>query len=428
MAVYSHIKDGPVAQQRAVISVLFHESDHKDSTVEQKKYYHRYCDSACDFYRHWKAKLPLEDFKKNTTQAYKDDSGISKEVPWEAGIFAGLDYCYPLAYKQLLDHMGMLANLELLSRCGTLRTSNANESIHSKFFKCIDKDKDYGVPRFEFIAEQIALRHNFGYYKSSMLHVFGTMGKRAKVVLQQCDRDAARVSKRVYASIRTHRGKTHRAKVKHQYKPQEKAPCMDNTARHSDDPDEPQCPPQENSTPMDVDDYPSPPELVHHSNISRNSRDSYSTPPYLSQETGAPFPPLYTPPPYPPSPSPPRTEIREPHTLPSHHSSSDEGQQTGPPFSPYCTPPPFLPSPSPPRSAFREQPRHHSDPDEGPSCPPKKRKNPKKKPKKAPRSACRESHIPPRYDYSSDEGSSCAPKKRFKKLWIQSGAYGQDDD
>ena len=49
LAVYSHCDDGPEVQSKAVHSILSHELDHKDTTPQQKIFYHRLCDKTCGF-------------------------------------------------------------------------------------------------------------------------------------------------------------------------------------------------------------------------------------------------------------------------------------------------------------------------------------------------------------------------------------------
>ena len=61
--------------------------------------------------------------------------GNVEEVEWLHVMFAGLDSCYPSAYKQILDTMHRISNLELMQFCRTLKTQNANESNMLKKIK-----------------------------------------------------------------------------------------------------------------------------------------------------------------------------------------------------------------------------------------------------------------------------------------------------
>ena len=191
------MQDGQRVQRRAVISIIFHELDYPEADVEQRIYYHRFCDTGCDFYKHLKAKKDPKHYKKETT---KDGNG--NQVPWKKGIFAGMDTVQPLAFKQLCETVVSFANPTLISRCQTLRTTNANESAHSKIFTVLNKRKYHGHERFKFGCQHVILAHNFGHLNSSFLHVLGTLSRTAVTDLAYMDREAVRNASRRYADPR----------------------------------------------------------------------------------------------------------------------------------------------------------------------------------------------------------------------------------
>ena len=234
------MSDGPEAQRRAVLSIIFHELDYQEADVEQRLYYHRFCDTGCDFFKHIQAKKDPSQYKKDTT---RDTQG--KKVPWTKGIFAGMDTVVPIAFKQLCETVVAFANPTLISRCKSLRTTNANESLHSKIFTVINKRKYHGYDRFIFGCQYVILAHNFGYLKSSFLHVLGTMSKRATIDLAYKDRETIRNARHVYADTRQWgkqgggTGISHRVKLS--FRPVRDAGGMDGGRDDvdSDDPDNP---------------------------------------------------------------------------------------------------------------------------------------------------------------------------------------------
>ena len=70
LAVYSHCNDGSEVQSRAVQAVLNHELDHKDTTPQQKIYYHRLCDEGCGFNKWLAAGNTAETYLKTTYKNY----------------------------------------------------------------------------------------------------------------------------------------------------------------------------------------------------------------------------------------------------------------------------------------------------------------------------------------------------------------------
>ena len=215
LAVYQHYKDGWMAQRRAVFSILFHELDYNGTTTRQKAYYHRFCREGCDFYNHTVIKkLDPNTFVKSTTK--KDYHKIVK--PWEGGLLAGLDTEEPLCFKHLCGVFHTIAKKELMMRCKTLRTQNANESLHSRIFNIIHKMKFHGASRFQFGCQQVLLNHNFGLFNSSFLHCIGMMGESAKKDLAVLDTDSKRQSMRVWADPKQRASQghaSHRKKLPH---------------------------------------------------------------------------------------------------------------------------------------------------------------------------------------------------------------------
>ena len=221
LAVYKHMKDGQIIQRRAVLSIIFHELDYAEADLDQRTYYHRFCDTGCDFVKHLKAKKDPQLYKKETT---KDSDG--NQVPWKKGVFAGMDSVVPLAFKQLCETVVSFANPTLISRCQTLRTTNANESIHSKIFSVINKRKKHGHERVVFGCQHVILAHNFGHLNSSFLHVLGTLSNTAATDLAYRDRESTRNASRTYANPRQWgkqgggTGISHRKKVSRPVVPQ----------------------------------------------------------------------------------------------------------------------------------------------------------------------------------------------------------------
>ena len=128
------------------------------------------------------------------------------------GVFAGMDTVFPLAFKQLVQLFQQLGNRQLMSRCNTLRTQNANELLHSKIFGIINKTKYLGSMLFNVGCQLVLLAQNFGILNSSMMSCFGTMSDDAKHGLFLLDNEATRVSKRVWEG-KSGIGTSHRTKL-----------------------------------------------------------------------------------------------------------------------------------------------------------------------------------------------------------------------
>ena len=212
LGIYKHRQDGPEAQHRAVMSVLYHECDHPQTSLEQREWYHRYCDDGCG-YKQWVSDGKSGDSYKKTH--YKDAQDNLHE--WKHGIFAGIDTAYPSAFVQMVVIFDNLGRRELMERCRSLRTQNANESIHSKLFYILLKIKDHGSPRFKFGCQQVALDHNFGPLKASLLNCLGTMTPQAHIGYINKIKQGTRSAKRVYENSKggnsINRGSSHRKKI-----------------------------------------------------------------------------------------------------------------------------------------------------------------------------------------------------------------------
>ena len=90
----------------------------------------------------------------------------------------------------------------LLSRCSRLRTTNMNESIHSKLWVLCNKHKNHGLERVRFAAQQVILSHNLGRRRASLLNVLGTMTPSMSHDLDILDRESVCVASRKHALAR----------------------------------------------------------------------------------------------------------------------------------------------------------------------------------------------------------------------------------
>lgn len=66
-----------------------------------------------------------------------------------------------------------LANPALLQKCLSGRTQNPNESLHSKVWRKVSKDKYAGLHRVRFVSQMTIWEHNFGYSESNLLKSIG---------------------------------------------------------------------------------------------------------------------------------------------------------------------------------------------------------------------------------------------------------------
>ena len=190
-AVYDHIDQGTAVQSREVFAILFHELDHIETTVPQRKHYHRFCGQWCDFVK-W-----TND--GNSPESYaKPDYNIPGEPKkaWTRGIFAGINTLYPLAFRQLVGKFRNFASQDLMARCSMSATTNMNESLHSRYHTIVSKHKMHRLPRIKFAAEQVMLTANFGQQKSNLGNVFGTKSAVAEHDLEILQYESHRVSER----------------------------------------------------------------------------------------------------------------------------------------------------------------------------------------------------------------------------------------
>ena len=99
MAVYDHVDQGTAMQSQQVFAILFHELDHKWTTVPQRDHYHQYCGLWCR-YQEWKNNGGLAG---DISYSHETSNWLNeKDKPWERGIFAGIDFLYPFAFRKLL--------------------------------------------------------------------------------------------------------------------------------------------------------------------------------------------------------------------------------------------------------------------------------------------------------------------------------------
>ena len=209
LAVYSHCKEGPEVQSRAVKSILYHELDHKNTTPEQKEHYHRLCGDWCGFKKWRNDGNAAKDYLK--TQS-KDIEG--NKVVWRAGALAGMDSLYPKAFEELEARFEVIGQRELMARCSRLRTSNINESIHAKLWLLCSKKKNHRMDRITFAAQQVMLSHNFGHLNASLLNCLGVMTVRCAHDLHLANKQSVCVAKRKYKLTETANTRQRRRKVK----------------------------------------------------------------------------------------------------------------------------------------------------------------------------------------------------------------------
>ena len=201
LAVYQHRKMGAKQQRAAVMGVVFHDMDHAHSTVEQKYYYHRFCGSnpRCDFVNHMKDPNNIpETYTKTTSRR------LGSTTSWWGGVWAGLDSKYPVAFEEFIGIVDGLCNLDLMTRCKYLTSTNTNESMHSKLYRICAKTKRVGYARLVFACQHLILVTNFGHVKGSFLKCLGLQGKLANANLRSDDLEADRVAKRTYLYPRTY--------------------------------------------------------------------------------------------------------------------------------------------------------------------------------------------------------------------------------
>ena len=115
LAVYAHCDEGLEAQSKAVLSIPYHELDHRNSTVAQKEKYHKYCDDSCGFKKWLKDGNAAGDYQKKYTKDIHRNT-----VTWEHGAFAGMDTIFPNAFEELVCSFRDMGCAELMSGCTRL--------------------------------------------------------------------------------------------------------------------------------------------------------------------------------------------------------------------------------------------------------------------------------------------------------------------
>ena len=181
-----------------MLSIVYHELDHSFTTPAQKHFYHRLCDDSCGFKKWLQLGNTAETYDKQTT---KDHKGRHKV--WNAGVFAGMDTIFPGAFGELVDHFKKIGHPDLMRRCSKIRSTNINESLHSKFHNIAKKLKMHNMERYTFAAQHSVLSHNFGHLAASLLNVFGTMTEGVSQELRVLDRESVRVAKRKHETTAT---------------------------------------------------------------------------------------------------------------------------------------------------------------------------------------------------------------------------------
>ena len=209
-AIYDNCAAGPEAQSVAVKSVLWHNLDRLDATVDQRKEYHKYCSSTWCHYQQYVAHSPPEGYKR-----LHDRNKAGKEVPWTGGYYAGLDQEYPGAFKDVQDIFDYIGHIDLMKRCAKKVTQNLNESLHSKLWRRVLKYKHHGKKRYKLACFMTVLVHNFGHEKGSLLHCLECMTKPTERDLRQKDRDSIRNAKRQHIVTDGGRRSRNRKKVKY---------------------------------------------------------------------------------------------------------------------------------------------------------------------------------------------------------------------
>ncbi len=84
-----------------------------------------------------------------------------------------------------------LANPALLQKCLSGRIQNPNESLHSKVWRKVSKDKYAGLHRTCFVSQMTIWEHNFGYSESNLLQCIG-FGVSSPITKAQERRDKER--------------------------------------------------------------------------------------------------------------------------------------------------------------------------------------------------------------------------------------------
>ena len=114
-----------------------------------------------------------------------------------------MDSIYPKAFAELVVRFREMGCPDLMSRCSRLRTTNLNESIHSKLWVVCNKHKNHGLERVRFAAKHVILAHNFGRRRASLLNVLGTMTKSMAHNLDILDNESVRVASRKHVLPRS---------------------------------------------------------------------------------------------------------------------------------------------------------------------------------------------------------------------------------
>ena len=192
MAVYDHIDQGPRMQSQQVFAVLFHELDHKWAEPLQREHYHQYCGKWCRF-QEWKSSEKPDD------EVYTHDTSNwlhEKDKPWDRGIFAGIDYLYPEAFRVLVTKFRWFGRLELMGRCSMRITTNMAESMHARLHGIATKSCHRSLKRLRFVGLHTMLASALGHLRANLDGVFGTRSARIVQDLNNKQVESFRVASR----------------------------------------------------------------------------------------------------------------------------------------------------------------------------------------------------------------------------------------
>lgn len=163
---------GLIAMKQSMEAVFFHEQDHRAASSEERKVFHHLCkdENMCPWYR-WVHR------DKKSAESYKRDprfrDGLLTPRDKNGNLLFNL---YPEALELLRQQFINCISEERLKRALKYLTQNGNESIHGVLWNNVThKTKALTAKRLKHAIKLVFLRHNLGWYRSSLHHMFGTM-------------------------------------------------------------------------------------------------------------------------------------------------------------------------------------------------------------------------------------------------------------
>ena len=185
---------------KAAQSVVYHEADHKDASVADRAKCHHLCTEAtkCQYVSQLAEGKSAEDF----VFGRKVGGKLISHGLLAPHVFGD----YPEAYDDLVTYFMTDANFlnaKAIKRMRLYVTSNANEPLHAKTWQGNIKDKGHSYEMTVFNIRRVTNKHNFGYYRASILHSLGLMGPVATRMLRYKDRESVRNSCRTRNSLRS---------------------------------------------------------------------------------------------------------------------------------------------------------------------------------------------------------------------------------